>query len=57
MSKPRHNELHRRQRRKRKLAHLRAQYQAAKSKETQDKILQKLRRVAPTVTPEQFIKA
>ena len=55
---PRHDrkgEIHRRHVRRQKLAELRKRYAVAKTEEQRASLLAKLARVAPTVSPQQFI--
>jgi hypothetical protein len=55
---PRHDrkgEMHRRRVRRRKLADLRQRYDAAKTEEDRASLLAKLTRVAPTLSPQQFL--
>jgi hypothetical protein len=57
---PRHNrkgELRRRRARRWKLVDLRRRYAAAKTEEERVSLLAKLARVAPTISPQQFLTA
>lgn len=54
MSKPRRTEQKLRQRRKEKLAMLRAKYQHAKTQDTKNKIIAKAILVSPTLTRSQL---
>ncbi len=54
MSKPRRTERKLRQRRKAKLAVLKAKYQNAKTQDTKDKVLAKAVLVSPTITKEAY---
>jgi hypothetical protein len=51
----RKGELHRRRVRRRKLVELRQRYAAAKTEEERASLLAKLSRVAPTLSPQQFL--
>jgi hypothetical protein len=51
----RKGEMHRRRVRRRKLAELRQRYAAAKTEEERAALLAKLARVAPTLSPQQFL--
>ncbi|HSB76863.1 MAG TPA: DUF6800 family protein [Terriglobales bacterium] len=58
MSTPsRRSELRRRRARKEKVSLLRKRYSAASSESERNRILEKARKVAPTLAPEQFSKA
>jgi hypothetical protein len=50
-------EIRRRRNRRTKLAKLRAKYAKARTNDERNRLLAKLRRVAPTVTNEQFISS
>jgi len=54
MSKPRRTEQKIRQRRKGKLAILKAKYVGAKTQDTKDKVLAKAILVSPTITKEAY---
>lgn len=49
-------EIRRRRARKEKIAKLRRRYAATKSDSDQKKILEKVRRVSPTLSTEEFLK-
>ncbi len=51
----RSSEIRRRRVRRRKLAQLRGRYAAAKTDAERSQVMAKVRRVAPTVTPERFL--
>ena len=51
----RKGEMHRRRVRRRKLVELRKRYAAAKTEEERASLLAKLARVAPTLSPQQFL--
>ncbi len=53
----RRNELHARRARRQRLKKLRARYAKAKTNAEKDKILEKVSRVAPSVSREQFLAA
>lgn len=55
MTVPRQQQIRRRQHRRRKLARLRALYAAARTAEERAQILDRVRRVAPTVKLEDFM--
>ncbi|HEY6935855.1 MAG TPA: DUF6800 family protein [Terriglobales bacterium] len=58
MSTPsRRSELRRRRARKEKVSLLRKRYGAANSESDRNRILEKVKKVAPTITSEQFTKA
>jgi hypothetical protein len=58
MSTPsRRSELRRRRARNEKVILLRKRYGAATSESDRHRILEKVKKVAPTLTPEQFTKA
>ena len=58
MSTPsRRSELRRRRARKEKITLLRKRYGAANSESERNHILEKVIKVAPTITPEQFTKS
>jgi hypothetical protein len=57
MSTPsRRSELRRRRARKEKVSLLRKRFGAANSESDRDRILEKVKKVAPTITPDQFSK-
>lgn len=51
----RRNELHARRVRRHRLKQLRERFAKAKTSAEKEKILEKVQRVAPTLSPEQFI--
>lgn len=53
----RQNELHRQRARKWRLRKLRTEYAASKTAAEKEQILQKLTRIAPTASKEQFLAA
>ena len=56
MTRPiRKNEIHSRRVRRAQLKKLRARYAKVKSSADKEKILAKVARVAPTITPDQFV--
>lgn len=55
MAVPRQQEIRRRQHRRRKLARLRARYAAARTAEERAEILERVRRIAPSVRLEVFM--
>ncbi len=58
MSTPsRRSELRRRRARKEKVTLLRKRYGAASAESDRNRILEKVKKVAPTITPDQFTKA
>lgn len=58
MSTPsRRSELRRRRARKEKVSLLRKRYGAANSESDRNRIVEKVKKVAPTITPDQFTKA
>ncbi|PIR48475.1 hypothetical protein COU80_04455 [Candidatus Peregrinibacteria bacterium CG10_big_fil_rev_8_21_14_0_10_55_24] len=54
MSRIRQREIHARRIRQRKLAHLREQYSAAKSSTEKSKIIDRVAKIAPSLTKEAF---
>lgn len=58
MSTPsRRSELRRRRARKEKVSLLRKRYGATNLESDRNRILEKIKKVAPTITPDQFTKA
>jgi len=56
MSIPRINELHRQRARKRKLKLLKKRYQAATTAEEKEKVLEKVKVIAPWLNEEEYCK-
>ncbi len=48
--------IHRRRVRKRKLRYLRKKYSLAKSNQEKEKLLEKVRKIAPWLSQEEFLK-